>query len=188
MEFHEVMAVAKPREATVRLCLDQSLNSEHERLEEALDAARKGPDTTSMSEPVKGYAIAQQITELEARSEAAKVTFVLRALGHKAWSDLLAAHPPEDPEVSTFNLLTFPPALIAACSLDPIMSEEQVSTELFEVLNWGQRNLLFNTAFAANTGVDVPFSLAASATLQTYGLKSSSPEPGGNPDPSSSDE
>lgn len=185
MDFSEIMAAARQREETVSLCLDGTLNAEHEALSDALEEARRGVDTTSLGEPVRGFAIAQQIVDLETRMTEATKTFKVRALGHKAWSDLLASHPPEDPDVSAFNLKTFPPALIAACSLDPIMSDDQV-TELFEVLNLGQRNLLFGAAWRANQGVDIPFSQAASETLQSSGARSKSPVPGVSPDRSSS--
>jgi hypothetical protein len=120
----------------------------------------------------KATAVAEAIEDVEARMVEHTIPFRLRALGPKDWSDLIAAHPPRpDTDEQTFgervfNTETYPPALIAACCFDPAMTVDQVR-ELFEVLNEGQRNALFNGAWRANMGIDVPFSPAASAMLRS---------------------
>jgi hypothetical protein len=63
----------------------------------------------------------------EKAARAADIKLPLRSIGAKAWSDLLLMHPPTEAQEKLgheYNLDRFPPALIAACSLDPMTVED----------------------------------------------------------------
>jgi hypothetical protein len=161
----DILKRAKPRERTVTVCLAGDLAAEAERLEAEL--ARVTQDawqTTSLASATPGAAVAKKIEAVRKRMTASEVTFTLRALGHRAWSDLVAAHPSED-EGQAFDPVAFSPALVAACAADPEMSVEQVG-QLSDVLNQGQVQELIDAAFDVNSApTAVPFSFAASAIL-----------------------
>lgn len=91
--------------------------------------------------------------------------FRFRALSARAYSDLLAAHPPREGVQETANAATLPGALVAASCVDPVMTAEEYA-ELAEVISHAQAEALFDAAWTVNTQqVSVPFSLASSAIL-----------------------
>lgn len=169
-DIEALLKKAKARETTVPVYLAGDLVAEIERLERQLaeaGSAQWRADSLADTNPTR--AIAEKIEAARKRLKASEVEFRFRALPDAQWSDLLAAHPPKDPERETFNTDTFPRALIAACAIDPVMNPEQVD-RLFGVLNQGQRNDLFNGAFQVNTeGTNLPFSVSASAILGALG-------------------
>lgn len=162
-DLTEILAAATLREESVELCVDGALNAQFEELQRELtDALAKAP--TSLADGGAAAGIEAQMAKV--RSDMAERTFAFRfrALGAKAWSDLRAAHPGRDGKGEAWNLETFPPALIAACCVDPQLDAAGVE-RLFEVLNQGQRDLLFQAAWDANQGSDVPFWRAASEQM-----------------------
>lgn len=77
-----------------------------------------------------------------------ELVLTFRAIGRKAYDDLIAQHPggesePYDPE-------TFPPALIAACCVDPDLSTDEAQY-VFDEWTIGEVAALFATAVAINT-------------------------------------
>jgi hypothetical protein len=86
----------------------------------------------------------------------------LKAIGSKAYDDLLAAHPPTNEqrkEGQTYNADTFAPSLISACSVTPALSEEQAS-QIWTSNEWsrGELTQLFLGCVEVNSkGLDVPF-------------------------------
>jgi hypothetical protein len=86
----------------------------------------------------------------------------LKAIGSKAYDDLLAAHPPTNDQRKdgqTYNADTFAPALIAACSVTPALTAEQ-ATQIWESDEWsrGELTQLFLGCVEVNSkGLDVPF-------------------------------
>jgi hypothetical protein len=127
------------------------------------------PDSLAAANPAEG--LARQIQAARQRMRESQVDFRLRALGDKAWSDLVAAHPSPNAD-QLFDPATFPKALVAACCVDPDMDETQAA-ELFEVLNEGQRNDLWRAAYAVNVeATSVPFSVSASALLASLNAES----------------
>jgi hypothetical protein len=85
-----------------------------------------------------------------------------RAVPSKEYDDLQAAHPPtpeQKKQGHTYNVDTFAPALISACSFEPRMSYEQ-AREIYTSPDWsgGELGTLFIKALqVCNSGLDVPF-------------------------------
>jgi hypothetical protein len=166
-DITDILKRAKARETTVTVCLAGDLAAEAERLEAELAAATQeawGAPSLAAATPGPSQAIAKRIEAVRKKMAASEVVITLRALGYRAWSDLVAAHPsPKDDQA--FDPETFSPALVAACAVDPAMTPEQAS-QLFEVLNQGQVKAVIDAAFEVNSEpTAVPFSVAASAIL-----------------------
>lgn len=163
-DFSEIMKRAKPREKSVVLCLAGDEVAEVERLERELTTLADAwkPDSVGAKDPRQ--AIAKKIAAARERMRKSEVEFKFKALGDRAYSDLVAAHPSTDP-AKLWDPATFPKALVAACSVDPVMEVAQVE-ELFEVLNGGQRDELCQAAYDVNAeATSIPFSVSASGIL-----------------------
>lgn len=86
----------------------------------------------------------------------------LKAIGSKAYDDMLAAHPPtneQKKEGNAYNIESFAPALISACSVTPALNVEQ-ATQIWESNEWSRGELteLFIGCIEVNSkGLDVPF-------------------------------
>ena len=159
-DLSEILAAASLREESVELCVDGALNARFAELQRELAAAlEKAP--SSLADGGQAGLVERAMTEVRSAMAEHSFTFRFRALGAKAWSDLRAAHPGRDGKSEAWNVETFPPALIVACCVDPQLDAAGVE-RLFEVLNQGQRDLLFQAAWDANQGSDVPFWRAAS--------------------------
>lgn len=168
--FADILATAKPRETEVRLCLAGDLAAEADRLSAELEALGSRFAPSSLAEVDPRAAIDSELAEVHDQMRAAEETFRFRALGPKAWSDLEAAHPGRTAD-EAWNPDTFAPALVAASSIAPAMSLQDVEA-LFEVLNDRQRGQLFTAAYQANRGeTRVPFSPAASPNRSSSGAK-----------------
>jgi hypothetical protein len=159
----EVLAKAKPREHTVRICVAGDVAAEYDRLEAELTSTAQW-QPQSMAEANPSTALAERMVALQEQMREAEVEFTFRALGKLAWSDLVAQHP-SSIEGELVDADSLAPALVAACAVDPEMTPEDVD-ELFETLNHGQRQKLTEAAWHVNgEATNVPFSLHASAIL-----------------------
>lgn len=168
MDISEIIAKAKPRERTVRICIAGDLAGRAEELGEKLARSQEDWEPDSLTDVHPGRAIAEEMREVREQVRAAEVPFTLRYIGDKKYSDLIAAHP-SDNDNEMFDDGTFPAALIAASCVEPEMSEEQAHA-LFEKLNQGEIKKLFDAAWDVHNASDlVPFSLAASALLAALG-------------------
>jgi len=93
-----------------------------------------------------------------------EVTLKYQAIGMMAYDRLVAKHPPKPEQRadgSSFDMDTFAPALIAACSVDPEISPQEAK-EIWESEDWsrGDVMVLFRNAVELNNrGLDVPFSV-----------------------------
>lgn len=164
-DIKDVLAKAKRREHTVSICLAGDVAAEVERLEVKLaDTSEWQPQ--SMADRHPGVEIAERITEARERMKESEVAFTFRALGAKAWSDLVAAHPGKN-EGEPWDVETLAPALVSASAVDPEMSPDDVD-ELFEQLNFAQRQQLIDAAWHVNGDASIPFSLRASAILASH--------------------
>ncbi|MEU1421471.1 hypothetical protein [Kitasatospora sp. NPDC005751] len=163
----DILARVRPRTATVTLYLDGEASGRIAQLE-AQFAALADWQPASLAEPDPRRALAEEIAELQDRIRDSAQDFTLRALPAKAWSDLLALHPPRHAQ-ELYNPLTLPPALVPACLAEPEMTPEEYE-QLAEVLNQGQRDQLELAAWQVNNeATTVPFSLAASALRSSTG-------------------
>ena len=162
-DIGDILSRARRREHSVTICLAGDLAAELDRLDGELQrAADWRPDSLGDEDP-RGE-IAERIQAVREEMRAAEITFTFRALGAKAWSDIIAQHPAKD-QSQAFDAESLAPALVAASSVDPVMSREQVE-ELFEALNHAQREELMAAAWSVNgEATSVPFSLHASAIL-----------------------
>ncbi len=163
--IEDVIGAAKLPEHTVRLCLRGDLAAEHERLDAELEALR-GWEPSSIADEDPRRELAERVQAVEAEMADSETVFTFRALGRRKYRELIDAHPDPKGE-GLFNVDTFPPALIAASCVDPVMTAVDAE-RLFDVLNAGQVETLFMGAYIVNEGpTKVPFSKAASDALRS---------------------
>jgi hypothetical protein len=168
------------RTTTARILLRQDLLAKHDQLEADLTAAVQ--NDAVVNELPQAPIISQQLLDLEAEIEAVKVEFKFRSIGHRAWADLMAAHPPTKEQLKALGRIdhnpeTFPLAAISASCADPVMSVEDVG-RLERVLNDTQFNLLLVRCVEANTGgLDTPKSAAASMIHRVNGRSATTAVP-----------
>lgn len=163
----ELVAAARLRETSVPICLAGDLQGEMEDLERQLaDVAAVAASTASLADEDPRAAIVERMAALREEMGELTVQVRLRAVPAKAWSDLVAAHPPQPGTSGLFDPATFAPAAIVACCVDPVMSAQEYA-ELAEHLTVAQEDALFEGVWRINTtgAAAVPFSLSASAIL-----------------------
>lgn len=173
-EISDIIGQIRRPEKTVPICLAGDLQAEFEELERDLalarEAGRPSEGTLAGGANPMATTIAQQIMELRERMREHTVVFRFRGLSSKAYSDLVAQHPPTEEEKEKgldIGWDTFPAALIAACAISPAMTAEQ-ARRLSDELTQAQWDALFSGAFSVNKrDVDVPFSYGASAVLRS---------------------
>jgi len=169
-DFEDILARAKARETSVDICLAGDLLAEHERLSDELDRAVREHESRasrSLGDTNPTVGLAEQVRALEEQITEATVSFRFRAVPRSKYRELEAQHPGRPDKAEAWNPETFAPALIAACSLDPRMSEADVS-RLMDTLNAGQAEQLFNAAWTCcNEAPRVPFNAAASALTRS---------------------
>jgi|SRR5262245_23109078 len=92
-----------------------------------------------------------------------EVTLKYQAIGMRNYDRLVSKHPPKPDQRAdgaSFDIDTFAPALIAACSVEPEISLEQAK-EIWNSEDWsrGDVMVLFRNAVELNNrGLDIPFS------------------------------
>ena len=187
----DVVAHAKPRTATVRLCLRGDLAQEHERLERELTETRKADDDSLAGSP-QAAELAGRIQDIESEMREDETEFTFRAIGKTAWSDLIAKHPPTKDQKEMrldHNPETFSVAAITASLVDPADATLEEVEALAEVLSIGQWGRLWSACCDANIGADEPGeSSAASAVLRDSKLSSTTAASAASPAASSSAE
>jgi hypothetical protein len=176
-DIDQLLAQARPAERTVPLCLRGDLVAEFERLGAEHTKAVDRPATSLADDGPSARALAQQMEALRQQMQDSTLVLTVRALvPHSRYTNLVLAHPPRtDLEGNPvpqdrgdgFNTETFYPALIRACVVDPVMTDDRWN-RLDAVLSDRQFDELAIAALAVNRGaVSVPFSPAASRTLQS---------------------
>lgn len=92
-----------------------------------------------------------------------EVKLKFQSIGMAAYDKLVSKHPPKPEQRvdgASFNIDTFAPALVAACSVSPAMSLEDAQ-EIWNSEDWSRGDLmvLFRNAVELNNrGIDIPFS------------------------------
>lgn len=107
--------------------------------------------------------VIDRILRLEEQLEDVTVAFKFRSIGRAAFEELLLAHPPTRDQKDdakkqgvegrlTYNVETFPIALVSAASVEPKLEEVDVK-ELWDSPEWNQAELmqLFDAALSCNT-------------------------------------
>lgn len=90
----------------------------------------------------------------------------LRAIGAKDYDDLIAKHPPtaeQKKEGGSYNVDTFAPALIAACSHEPKLTPNEAA-EIWNSPDWSRgeiMELFLASVEVCSKGLDVPFTGSA---------------------------
>lgn len=169
----DLLAKVKPATASVRVCLRGDLLGDLDLINDDLDQYDEW-EPSSMSDPDPRTELKARKAELEAQMRAESAVFRFRSIGDKAWSDLLAAHPPRKgkEEDENWDPTTFPTALIAVSAVEPVMTVEQAG-KLMDGFTLNQRNTVMAAAYSANVrGVDVPFLQPSSDAALTTAKKS----------------
>lgn len=102
------------------------------------------------------------VTTQDEDGEPIALKMKFQAIGGKDYDKLIEAHPPtaaQKRQQASFNIDTFAPALIAACSLSPRLTVEQAE-QLWVSEDWsgGEASTLYlNAQRVCNSGLDVPF-------------------------------
>jgi hypothetical protein len=169
----DILRSARLPETTVPVCVRGDLAAEVEALDKRL-AGLNGQADRLVGNP-EARQFAEQIEALRAEMVDSTVVLRLRALSHRDYAKLEAAHKPrtgEDGDQRTgFNMETFPEALIRACVVDPELDDDTWDT-LVDALTFQQWDNLFTEAYMLNRReVSVPFSVTASRILQPSGEK-----------------
>lgn len=177
MNIKERIRKAGPTTRTHRVWLgaDLDLVDEYEAAVESLEDAKKPGDSLAGRGSVADAQ--QRVDDLRARLDEFAVDFKLRGLDDLHWSRLLDQHQPradtdgkvnEDDAGFGYNMETFPPALVRAATVDPVMDDDDWQALLGDentigLITSNQLQKLFGVAFRLTRHpVDIPFSSAAS--------------------------
>jgi hypothetical protein len=147
-DLTELLAAAVPRELTVQVCLAGDAAGDLEALEAELAAMGEWVPT-GLGETNPAAALTEEIAAARERVRTSAVAFKFRALGHRAYSNLLAGHPAPEGSKELYDAATFLPALLAACCVEPSLTPAQVPL-LLDAVNDGTARALFGTALAVN--------------------------------------
>lgn len=164
--LEEILAGAKLPETSVRLCLNGELTAELEQAERELAAASR-VIPTSLSGATGVQDATARVEAARAAVQEQSVTFRLRGITSRRWSDLVAENPPRDGNAGDralgYNSDTLFENLVSACLVDPQVSSPQELEALIDALSAGQWDVLVEAAIAVSRRkVDVPFSPPAS--------------------------
>jgi len=161
--FDDVMALAEPREAEVRLVLAGNLAADADRIVAKLDALDRQRPGASLADGAERAHLVKELEELRELMQSSEVAFRFRALPPKEYSDMITAHPSPVPG-KDFDAESLQPDIIARCCIEPLMTRDQVD-QLLSRLNERQRDELFGGAWVANNAaVAIPSSRVASAS------------------------
>lgn len=147
-DIQEWLDGATLRELTVPVCLDGVASAELEERQAELDGLGEW-EPTSMGEANPAVMLIGQIESARARARAGTRSFRFRAMGHLAYSGLMAAHPAPEGSKELFDAATFLPVLLERCCVEPVLSAPQVMT-LLDAVNDGQARQLFGAALLVN--------------------------------------
>lgn len=160
VSVEDLIGRAKPPVRSVTICMDQSMQAEHDELIEQLEQAQRSQGS-KMGGSSEAVDLANRIGEVERAMQEHLQTFHFKGLSKNALSVLYKRFPSEDKGL-LWDMEGGGHALVAAAAVDPAMSEEQAK-RLFDALSDGQANLLTGAAWLASKGTNsVPLSARAS--------------------------
>jgi hypothetical protein len=122
--IEEMLAEYRRPERTVVVTLDGPAMACLEELRRELAVAQLMDLQAEPGDEPLAPAIAEQIEETEAAAVASARRFHLRGLGARAYRDLIDAHPKDG---WRWDPVTFPPALLAATCIDPVVTAAQAN-------------------------------------------------------------
>lgn len=161
------------------VCLDPDLVAEHQRLADELAEAKRAPSTSLAGPDTTG--IEERLDAARREVEGATVTLRLRALGRRAWRELLDQHQPRRDDDGNVveadarlrvNTQTLYDPLIRASIVGPELDEDTLTLLLDERLTDAQYSALTTLCWNLNqTLVSIPFSSGDSSSRPTTGRK-----------------
>lgn len=162
-DIDEILGVVELPETTTELCLKASLRARFDALGRELEVAREKSKHATLAGDPEVVDLANQMEDLREEMRQYTVTIRLRALPKRAWQSLVDQHPArEGVDPSDYNTETFPPAALAACSMEPKISLEKAGM-LIDRLSAGQWSSLWQAVLGLNIyEPDIPFSATAS--------------------------
>ncbi|OPG10557.1 hypothetical protein [Microbispora sp. GKU 823] len=164
--FDDILAAAAPPTRTVPLCLAGDLQAQWEDLDrQRRDLAARPAGDTLAGAGGELRDVTQRMDAVREQMQAKTVVFRIQGLPKRRWSDLIAKHAPrpeDQAEGLDYHAETFPVAALAACCVDPELSEEQAARLVDEILTNGQWAALWRAILEANNrAVDIPKSVSA---------------------------
>lgn len=171
--IEEILARAKPRAEVATICLAGDLRVEHTRLSaelEQLQTRAVGRKMTDGSGEM--LTVAGRIQELEAEMAKAMQEFRFNGISEADLDALRDRFPPREGKREAWNVVAAGPALVAACGVEPAMTEAQAES-LRKSLAQGDWDTLVEAAWSATSSRDqsVPFSVRASVLTGGSGSK-----------------
>lgn len=154
----------KPITQSVRIALDNDLAEKYEDAKNKLETARNRvgvrPDNQQFQDDLE-IALAE-VDVLKSQVDDESVLFTFRSIGRRKFDDLVTAHQPTAEQQRkhrndgqgdlNWNVDTFPPALIFASLVSPIMEEQEVK-DLWDSDDWSgaETTALFIAAMEVNS-------------------------------------
>jgi len=169
MDLSEVLANKQPTTGKVDIVLDPALSDAYHEARMALDEARSAAAGVPDDETMR-VAVLDAEDALAAAEEAlrpAVVTFTQRALGKAEYEALKDDNAPTEAQrkkaraagdgAMAWNPDTFPQALVAACSVDPVITADDAE-RMWKFPEWNQGELseLFFSALSLQSSRRVP--------------------------------
>jgi hypothetical protein len=157
----------KAREAvtrTVPIYMDSDAVNEVQALRDEATRVRRS-QAPSLRDGDAGHT--RRLEEAEARMVASERTFTFKAIPVLDFEELLAEYPDGD----GFDVETFPPALIAAAGVDPVLTLAEVH-ELKRLVTKYEWENLFAAAFKVQTTTPRPFTSPGTAQMVASALNS----------------
>lgn len=160
VSVEDLIGRAKPPVRSVTICMDQSMQAEHDELIERLEQVRRSQGD-KMGGNAEAVEIADRIGEVEKAMQEHLQTFHFKGLSKNALSVLYKRFPSENKGL-LWDMDGGGHALVAAASVDPAMTDDQAK-RLFDALSDGQADLMVGAAWLASKGTNsVPLSARAS--------------------------
>ncbi len=167
VSFEDLIEDFEPPVRSVSICKKGSLWAEYDELRNQLE---KMPTAEHMGQSTDKAEVAQRIQALEQEMGQHMARFSFKGINKGRLSAIKRRFPPSKGQNnSDWDPVAGAEAFIAACSHDPVMTEDQVKI-LSDKIGHGQLDTLFSTAWVATTqDGSVPKSARASAVLGANG-------------------
>lgn len=158
----EIMELRKPRTESAWVPLDADVLNRISELERDIPREEKRDERRTDGPPVAPQ-LREELEELQEHAHESAVQFTFQAVGRKHYRELIDAHPPDDEDreralaqfgdrrLARWHSDTFVPALIAACVVEPAMTEEQAQT-LWDEWDLSVAELIGGMAVSVNEG------------------------------------